>query len=144
MTDDLSRRDRHALGDPDPTENWSEDGVARRDFLKCMAWAGSGLVWTVAGGILSSRSLAQAASGDAAPGDFSFAQISDTHIGFKGEANKDVIGTMQQAIARINALPAEPAFVLHTGDLTHAQKAGAFDTVAENLKSVRTSRVLRR
>ena len=74
MTDDLSRRDRHALGDPDPTENWSEDGVARRDFLKCMAWAGSGLVWTVAGGILSSRSLAQAASGDAAPGDFSFAQ----------------------------------------------------------------------
>ena len=68
MTDDLSR-DRHApsMSDPDPTENWSEDGVARRDFLKCMAWAGSGLVWTVAGGILSSRSLAQAASGDAGP-----------------------------------------------------------------------------
>src|SRR5438445_5428296 len=143
MTDDLSR-DRHAppTSDPDPTETGSEDGVDRRGFLKCMAWAGSGLLWTVAGGILSSRSLAQAASGDAAPGDFSFAQISDTHIGFKGEANKDVIGTMQQAIARINALPAEPAFVLHTGDLTHAQKAGAFDTVAENLKSVRTSRVL--
>jgi len=140
MTDDLSR-DRQAPPDPDLTENWSEDGFDRRGFLKCMAWAGSGLLWTVAGGILSSRSLAQAATGDAAPGDFSFAQISDTHIGFKGEANKDVIGTMQQAIARINALPGEPAFVLHTGDLTHAQKAGAFDTVAENLKSIRTSRV---
>ena len=120
MTDDLSR-DRQAPPDPDLTENWSEDGFDRRGFLKCMAWAGSGLLWTVAGGILSSRSLAQAATGDAAPGDFSFAQISDTHIGFKGEANKDVIGTMQEAIARINALPGEPAFVLHTGDLTHAQ-----------------------
>jgi 3',5'-cyclic AMP phosphodiesterase CpdA len=31
--------------------------------------------------------------------------------------------------------------VLHTGDQTHGQKAGAFDTVAEILKSVKTERV---
>ncbi len=126
---------------PDSREAPTGDGIDRRGFLECMAWAGTGLLWTVSGGVLSSRTVAQAAAGEPPRGDFSFAQISDTHIGFKGEANKDVIGTMQQAIARINALPTGPAFVLHTGDLTHAQKPGAFDTVAESLKSIRTSRI---
>jgi len=112
----------------------------RRGFLECMAWVGTGVVWTAAGGVLSSRTLAQAAETPAG-GDFGFVQISDTHIGFKGEANKDVTATLGEAIARINALPTPPAFVLHTGDLTHAQKPGAFDTVAEMLKGVKTERV---
>jgi len=112
----------------------------RRGFLECMAWVGTGVVWTAAGGVLSSRTLAQAAETPAG-GDFGFVQISDTHIGFKGEANKDVAATLGEAIARINALPTRPAFVLHTGDLTHAQKPGAFDAVAEMLKSVKTERV---
>jgi 3',5'-cyclic AMP phosphodiesterase CpdA len=112
----------------------------RRGFLECMAWAGTGVLWTAAGGVLSSRTLAHA--GEAPPGgDFGFVQISDTHIGFKGAANADVTATLQEAIARINALPARPAFVLHTGDLTHGQKPGAFDAVAELLKTVKTERV---
>src|SRR5919199_2963264 len=101
--------------------------VDRRHFLQCMAWAGTGLVWAVNGGVLSSRTLADAAEIPAA--DFTFAQISDTHIGFKGQANPDPVATMQEAIARLNARAQRPAFVLHTGDLTHAQKPGAFDTV---------------
>jgi 3',5'-cyclic AMP phosphodiesterase CpdA len=111
------------------------DRMNRRGFLECMAWAGTGVVWTAAGGLLSSRMMPAAAA--AASADFSFVQISDTHIGFKGEANKDATATLQQAIDRINALPAPPAFVLHTGDLTHGQKPGAFDTVAELLKGVK-------
>ena len=111
-----------------------------------MAWAGTGLVWTLTGGLPSSSLLGQAAVAPPAPeqsrtGDFSFVQISDTDIGFKGEANPDVLGTLQLAIAKINALQPAPAFVLHTGDLTHGQKAGAFDTLAEVLKSVNVSRV---
>ena len=113
--------------------------VDRRNFLECMAWAGTGLVWAVSGGVLSSRTIAHAAEAPAA--DFTFAQISDTHIGFKGQANADPVATMQESIARLNALGPAPAFVIHTGDLTHAQKPGAFDMVTENLKSVRAERV---
>jgi len=137
MRDDLNHSH-----DMDRQEGHRGDGVDRRGFLECMAWAGTGLVWVAAGGILSSRALGQAAAADAAPAtSFSFVQISDTHIGFKGEANKDALGTFEQALARIKALEPAPAFVIHTGDLTHAQKAGAFDTVTEALKGTRAERV---
>ena len=117
------------------------DDLGRRGFLECMAWAGTGLVWTVAGGVLSSRALAQPMTGQSASGGFRFVQISDTHIGFKGDANPDVLGTFHEAIAKINAIDPAPAFVLHTGDLSHTQKPGAFDTVTESLKGVKTGRV---
>ncbi len=117
------------------------DRIDRRGFMECMAWAGTGLVWVATGGVLSSRVIAPAAAAEAKPGSFSFVQISDTHIGFKGQANGDSTATLQQAVDRINALQPAPAFVLHTGDQTHGQKAGAFDTVAEILKSVKTERI---
>jgi 3',5'-cyclic AMP phosphodiesterase CpdA len=113
--------------------------VNRRGFMQCMAWAGTGALWTVTGGVLSSCSLA--GSDTSGTGSFSFAQISDTHVGFNGPANRDAMATLAEAIARINALPTPPAFVLHTGDLSHTQKAGAFDTVNEALKGVRTERI---
>jgi 3',5'-cyclic AMP phosphodiesterase CpdA len=111
----------------------------RREFLECMAWAGTGMVWAVSGGVLSSRTVAEAA--DTAGTDFTFAQISDSHIGFKGQANGDPVATLQEAITRVNALQPSPAFILHTGDITHAQKAGAFDTVSESLKAAHAERV---
>lgn len=117
------------------------DRVNRRGFLECMAWVGTGVVWTAAGGILSSRVL-PAAAAESPAGSFSFVQISDSHVGFKGEANKDAAATLQEVVTKINALPAPPAFVMHTGDLTHGQKPGAFDTVAELLKGVKAEKVL--
>jgi 3',5'-cyclic AMP phosphodiesterase CpdA len=117
------------------------DSIDRRGFLECMAWAGTGLLWTAGGGVLSSRIATPAAAAEAQAGSFTFAQISDTHIGFKGQANGDPTATLQQVVDRINALQPAPAFVLHTGDQTHGQKAGAFDTVAEILKGLKTERV---
>ena len=116
----------------------TNDGVDRRGFLKCMAWAGTGLVWTVKGGIAGSHALGAPDAGDG----FSFVQISDSHIGFSKPANTDVTATLQQAIARINALPRAPEFIIHTGDLTHMSKPSEFDTLAETLKSARTDRIL--
>jgi len=110
--------------------------VDRRGFLQCMAWTGTGLIWSVVGGVPRSRAFgpgrAEAQSGES----FSFVQISDTHIGFKGAANPDALGTFEAAIGRIKALDPKPAFLIHTGDITHAQKPGAFDTVSEALKGV--------
>ena len=116
------------------------DRLDRRGFLECMAWAGSALVWTSAGGVLSSRTIRQAEAAETPAASFGFVQISDTHIGFKGQANGDATATLQQLIDRVNALKPAPAFVIHTGDQTHGQKPGAFDTVAELLRGVKTER----
>jgi hypothetical protein len=119
----------------------ADDGIDRRDMLKCMAWVGTGLLWTVSGGIPSGRLFGQDAKGTA-NGEFSFAQISDSHIGFSKAPNQDVVGTLKEAVARINALPQPPDFVLHTGDLTHLAKPEEFDTVAQVLKGLKAGRVL--
>jgi|HubBroStandDraft_1064217.scaffolds.fasta_scaffold244901_1 Icc protein len=112
----------------------SNDGIDRRGFLKCMAWAGAGLVWAMKGGILSARAFGEAAT-DA---DFSFVQVSDSHIGFHRGVYTDVIGTFQTAVERINALKTPPALVLHTGDLSHLSKPAEFDAVSQVMKSINT------
>jgi len=118
------------------------DGLDRRGFLECMAWAGTGMLWTVTGGLLGSAVLPnRAGAADAAKGSFSFVQISDSHIGFNKEANKDVTGTLKEAITRINALPEAPDFILHTGDLTHLAEAEEFDTLDQLLKGLKTSQI---
>ena len=120
----------------------NEDGIDRRDFLECMAWAGMGMLWTISGGVLSSLSFAQVAAGASAPrGGLHFAQISDSHIGFSKPANPNVNATLQSAIAKINAMPSAPAFLLHTGDITHLAAADQFDTSEQLLKSAKTSQV---
>lgn len=118
-----------------------DDGVDRRGFLKCMAWAGTGMLWTMNGGVMSSARLA--GGGDpvraAAAADLFFVQISDSHIGFAKDANKDVAGTLREAIDRINALPRQPAFLLHTGDITQLSKVEEFDTAQQLIASARTT-----
>ena len=116
------------------------DGIDRRGLLKCMAWVGTGVLWTLKGGVLTSRTLAQEATPEDAA-DFTFAQISDSHIGFSKAPNTDVTATLQEAIGKINALPAPPAFMLHTGDLSHLSKPEEFDIVAESLKAVQTEQI---
>ena len=120
------------------------DGIDRRGFLQCMAWAGTGLLWTISGGVLASKTLAQIAkAGDvvATATDLSFLQISDSHIGFSKEANKDVTETFKIALDRINAMPTPPSFLIHTGDITQLSKPEEFDTFDEVLKSCRTKDV---
>lgn len=114
-----------------------QDQIERRSFLKCMAWAGTGLVWAMNGGVLSSELLA-------APkrkAGFSFVQISDSHIGFNRDPNHDVTKTLQEAVDKINALDERPAFVIHTGDITHLATAEQFDTAAQIMKSARADQV---
>jgi plastocyanin/predicted MPP superfamily phosphohydrolase len=120
------------------------DGIDRRGFLKCMAWAGTGLLCSIHSGVLTSRGISEAAAksvGTAAPAELTFAQISDSHIGFNKAANPDVAGTLRAAVEKINALPTPPAFLLHTGDLTHLSKPEEFDAVDQILKEARTSQV---
>jgi 3',5'-cyclic-AMP phosphodiesterase len=116
------------------------DGMDRRGMLQCMAWVGTGLVWSLAGGLPTSRTFAQDDSDKKKP-TFTFVQISDSHLGFSREPNKDVAGTLKQVVAKINALPEAPAFVLHTGDVTHLAKAKEFDDAAEVLKGIKAAKV---
>lgn len=123
------------------TENSFEDQIDRRGFLECMAWAGTGVLFTVSAGILGSRMLSTTASAAESAATFNFVQISDSHIGFHKAANPDVAATFRETIARINALPQAPDFILHTGDLTQLSEAKEFDDLQQLLKDCRTKQV---
>jgi 3',5'-cyclic AMP phosphodiesterase CpdA len=105
-----------------------------------MAWVGTGLVWGVSGGVASSRPLNRADAPAAKP-TFTFVQISDSHLGFAREPNKDVAATLKQTVAKINALPDAPALLIHTGDLTHLAKPEEFDACAEILKGAKVGAI---
>src|SRR5215831_7075705 len=116
------------------------DGIDRRGFLECMAWAGTGVIWTFAAGVPASRLLAQPAKPGAGDG-LTFVQISDTHLGFSKPANPDVAGTLKASVEKINALPKQPEFILHTGDLSHLAKPAEFDAMDQLLKGARQQQV---
>ncbi|MEA2839274.1 MAG: hypothetical protein QOF41_604 [Methylobacteriaceae bacterium] len=109
-----------------------EDGINRRHALECMIWAGTGVLWTVSGGVPKSLSLlgdAQAAETGASA--LTFLQISDSHVGFDKPANPNALGTLQEAIDKVGALPQRPSFMIHTGDITHLSRASEFDNAEQ-------------
>jgi 3',5'-cyclic AMP phosphodiesterase CpdA len=104
-----------------------DSGPSRRKVLECMTWAGTGVLWTLSGvprslGLVdAARAAEQQASG------LTFLQISDSHVGFDKPANPNAIGTLEEAVNRIKAMPVKPAFMIHTGDISHLSKAAEFD-----------------
>jgi 3',5'-cyclic-AMP phosphodiesterase len=122
----------------------NRDGIDRRGFLKCMAWAGTGTLCVMQGGVLKSFALSGLREQDAAAaakGELSFAQISDSHMGFNKPANTDVVSTLKAAVDKLNGLPSAPEFLLHTGDISHLSRPEEFDTVEQILKSARAKEV---
>jgi 3',5'-cyclic AMP phosphodiesterase CpdA len=117
------------------------EGLSRRKVLECMTWAGTGVLWTVAGGVPQSLGLvgeakAQGASAQGA-GGLTFLQISDSHVGFDKPANPNALGTLEEAINKIKALPAKPSFMIHTGDITHLSKVSEFDDAQRIISQAR-------
>jgi 3',5'-cyclic AMP phosphodiesterase CpdA len=114
--------------------------LSRRNALKCMAYGGAGTLFALSGGILAPIDLAVAAADKNAAAKLGkplFVQISDTHIGFNKEANPDVGGSLNQAIDQVNAMPDQPALIIHTGDITHLSKPAEFDTAQQLLSRLR-------
>ena len=103
-----------------------DDGVSRRKVLECMTWVGTGVLWTVSGGVPHSLGLMGEAVAQEARG-LTFLQISDSHVGFDKPANPNTLGTLEEAIAKVNALPKKPAFMIHTGDISHLSLEAQFD-----------------
>src|SRR4030081_2950344 len=112
----MSHHDHHDEG----------NGVSRRRVLECMTWAGTGVLWTVTGGVPRSPEFAGPA-GPAEPAGMTFLQISDSHVGFDKPANPNSIGTLEEAINKVRAMPTKPSFMIHTGDITHLSKGSEFD-----------------
>jgi 3',5'-cyclic AMP phosphodiesterase CpdA len=105
--------------------------IGRKRFLAHVAWTGSGIAFGLsAGGLFASDAAVAATS-------LSFVQISDSHIGFAQPANPDVSATLVATVAAINALPQQPAFVVHTGDVTHLAKAAQFDDAKQILATLK-------
>jgi 3',5'-cyclic AMP phosphodiesterase CpdA len=120
-----------------PHEQEGPASPARREALGCLAaWSGAAVVWSIAGGV--PRTVGATGTGkSAATNGFTFVQISDTHVGFNKPANPDVVGSLRRAIGEINALPATPAFVVHTGDVSHLSKPEEFGQAKELLAEIK-------
>lgn len=118
-----------------------DEGLAspdRRKALGCLAaWSGAAVVWSIAGGIPRTVGATGTGPSAAATRGFTFVQISDTHIGFNKPANPDVVGSLRRAIGEINALPNAPAFVVHTGDVSHLSKPEEFGQAKELLAEIK-------
>ena len=106
--------------------------MKRSAFLEHIAWTGSGIAWR-----LTATGLLVSEPAGATTNSFSFVQISDSHIGFARPENPDVLGTFAKTIDAINALPQQPAFVVHTGDVTHLSKPAQFDAAKQTLASLK-------
>ena len=112
-------------------------GTSRRGALECMVWAGTGILWTLAGGVPKSLGLAGEAMAATPANALTFLQISDSHVGFDKPANPNALGTLTEAIGKVNALPQKPAFMIHTGDITHLSKPAEFDNADQVIKGAK-------
>ena len=144
METDVNRIQEDEIVPHRPGDGIDKDGIDRRSFLGCMAWAGTGLLWTFSGGVPSSRLFALTGeSKGKMPGgaeDFSFVQISDSHIGFNKGANPDVTGTLAKAIERARMAPQgekSADFLIHTGDISQNSKAAEFDIASQVIQGFR-------
>jgi hypothetical protein len=113
-----------------------EEGLSRRKVLECMTWVGTGVLWTVSGGVPRSLGLIDQAHAEAAK-SFTFLQISDSHVGFDKPANPNALGTLEEAVGRIKAMPAKPSFMIHTGDISHLSKVSEFDNADHIISQTR-------
>ncbi|CAD5249575.1 Metallophosphoesterase [Bosea sp. 62] len=109
----------------------NDEPIDRRHALECMIWAGTGVLWTISGGVPVSPGLLGEANAAEAAAGFTFLQISDSHVGFDKAANPHAIDTLQEAIGRVRALPEKPSFMIHTGDITHLSTAAQFDAAGQ-------------
>jgi hypothetical protein len=93
-----------------------------------MAWAGTGVVWSLSGGVPRTLGLlGSAEAAEAKQGELTFVQISDSHVGFHQPPNPDALGTLGEGIAKIKAMPVQPGFLIHTGDVSHLSKDKEWD-----------------
>src|SRR5262244_2438029 len=100
---EFDRAEETKADDPN-TDDSKALGLNRRKVLECMTWAGTGVLWTVAGGVPRSLGIIGEARA-AEPSGLTFLQISDSHVGFDKPANPKAIGTLGEAVNKIKTLP---------------------------------------
>ncbi len=110
--------------------------IDRRRLLQCMTWGGTGVVWGVVGGVPRTIGLiGSAAAAEMPRNGLFFVQISDSHIGFHLPPNPNPVATLTEAIDKIKAMPTQPAFLVHTGDISHLSKEEQWDTADQVIKA---------
>ncbi|ART71634.1 metallophosphoesterase [Mycobacterium dioxanotrophicus] len=120
--------------------NSDPQGMTRRQLIRHGAWFGAAVGLAVVGGEVISHAAATPTANVARP-TLRFAQVSDSHIGFTGSANTDVVGSFGRAVDQINGLGYTPDFVIHTGDLTHLATPAQFDQVKQMMQGLKTPHV---
>jgi Icc protein len=124
------------MADRDDKDLLGAANMNRRGLLKCMTWAGTGVVWSLSGGVPRTLGLiGEASAAEVKQNALTFVQISDSHIGFHLPPNPDPRATLTEAIDKIKAMPTQPAFLVHTGDISHLSKEEEWDDADQVIKS---------
>jgi len=117
-------------------EYLSGSGLNRREFLKGLSWAATGTIFAFSGGVARAITLGNSHTDSARDASFSFVHLSDSHIGFSQEPNRDPAQTLRAAQSKINGLDSHVDILIHTGDLTHNSRSDEFDTFDQIIKGV--------
>ncbi|GLE59198.1 metallophosphoesterase family protein [Mycobacteroides chelonae] len=123
------------------TDERDPQSMSRRQLIRHTAWFGAAVALTVSGGEVISHVAGSTAPISSSRPALRFAQISDSHIGFTGSANANVVDSFDHAIGQINNLDYTPDFVIHTGDLTHLATDEQFDQVKQMMSDIDTPHV---
>lgn len=91
-------------------------GMTRRRFLGALG-VGTGLA---VGGLLRQTPTSYATSTRPPVTGFRFVHLTDSHLGYRGDANRQVSQSLRLALEAISGLTPLPDFILMTGDLTEA------------------------
>jgi len=68
-----------------------------------MAWVGTGLLWTIAGGVPRSLGIVDQAIVAEQKHSLMFLQLRDSHVEFEKSANPNALGTLEEAIAKVRS-----------------------------------------
>ena len=111
------------LGEQD--DDNKPEGVTRRHALECMIWAGTGVLWTVSGGVPKSLGLLGAAEAAEAPDRLHLpADLGQPCRLRQGRPIRMPSTRSRRRSARSRRCRQGPSFMIHTGDITHLSKAG--------------------
>ena len=101
-----------------------EGGVSRRKVLECMTWAGTGVLWTISGGV-PRRSVSSMPPTPPSLRAFPSCRSATAMSASTSRPIPMRVGTLEEAINKINAMPMKPSLMIHTGDITHLSKAAS-------------------
>ena len=126
-----------------PEADFEPAGLTRRGALECMVWAGTGMLWTLSGGVPKSLGLLGEALGRRGVRRSPSCKSATAISASTSPPIPTRSARCRRRSAKVKAVPPKPAFMIHTGDITHLSKPDEFDNADQAHRRSRPRRALR-